>query len=104
MTRKAPALSPTERVALFAVAMLALATRFPGMSVTSWGRSVAHNAGLAGSAGASEHLVWTAADVVWDAGSRPDAGLLDAAARSWGLKLLAEKDHDHFQLLDLVTA
>lgn len=41
-------------------------------SVTSWWRTPAHNATLAGHAGNSAHLVGTAVDVVFDPGHAPN--------------------------------
>ncbi|HKC82587.1 MAG TPA: D-Ala-D-Ala carboxypeptidase family metallohydrolase [bacterium] len=81
----------------FAAALWHLVDRFPGMSVTSWGRSPAHNAAVGGLP-ASQHLTWTAGDVVWDAGTRPDNATLEAAAHDVGLDVYREPDHDHLQL------
>jgi len=84
-----------------------LRTRFPGMSVTSWGRSPAHNKSLPGAVADSQHLEWTALDVVWDPGTIPELGTLEAAARTMGLKVIrnahaapGERDHDHLELGD----
>ncbi len=71
--------------------------RYPSMSVTSWGRSPAHNKTLPGSVPDSQHLEWTACDVVWDPGTQPELGTLQAAGRTVGLKVIREKDHDHLE-------
>jgi len=78
--------------------MFYLRTRFPTMSVTSWGRSPGHNAQLSGHADASQHLEWTAADVIWDPGTEPAAGVLKAAAREVGIEVIPEGDHTHLEL------
>ena len=85
--------------------MYYLRTRFPGMSVTSWGRSAKHNRELPGAVPDSQHLEWTAVDVVWDPGTQPELGTFQAAARAVGLKVErnahaapGERDHDHLEL------
>jgi hypothetical protein len=66
-------------------------------SVTSWGRSVAHNA-VVGGVPQSAHLYWLAVDVTYD-GPRNLALALDTARRL-GLLLIHEADHDHLQPID----
>jgi hypothetical protein len=61
-------------------------------SVTSWGRTVAHNAAVGGVPN-SMHVRWRAVDVVYD---RPlELGLADACAAAFDLQVLRETDHDH---------
>ncbi len=70
-----------------------------GGSVTSWGRTVAHNAKVGG-VPESAHLLWTAADVVYDANGVPPPGVTphrEALAARLGLQLIHEGDHDHVQ-------
>lgn len=79
------------------------AVRMYGMltdaSVTSWGRTVAHNAAVGGVT-YSAHQFWLACDVVYD---RP-AALSDVARREMakrlGLNLIVEGDHHHLQTAD----
>lgn len=66
-----------------------------GGSVTSYGRTLAHNAAVGGVSD-SAHLIWTAADVVYDSGMAADPNR-DALARRLGLMLVHEGDHDHVQ-------
>lgn len=65
-----------------------------GGSVTSWGRTGKHNAAVGGHP-QSLHLVFLAADVVYD------APIDEAAARilasRFSLRLVREGDHDHLQ-------
>jgi len=61
-------------------------------SVTSWGRTQAHNHFVGGMAN-SMHVHWKAVDVVYDS-LLPLARRQDAA-RAAGLILIAEDDHDH---------
>lgn len=68
-----------------------------GASVTSWGRSIKHNADVGG-VPQSAHLYWLAADVVYDVPVDP-ARALDTARRL-GLLRIPESDHDHLQPLD----
>src|SRR5256885_16532741 len=89
-----------RRYSRFVWGMHYLRTRFPTMSVTSWGRSPAHNKGLPGSDPASQHLEWTAADGVFDPGTEPEHGTLVAAAREGGLQ--GQQDAGHSPL-GLVT-
>ncbi|MGH7375879.1 MAG: hypothetical protein ACREKK_00485, partial [Candidatus Methylomirabilales bacterium] len=74
-----------------------LAVRFK-YSCTSWGRTPARNAAQPDSEGASQHLEWTAVDVVFDAGMEPAPGVFKAAAREWGLEAVREGDHWHLEL------
>ena len=88
----------TKRYSRFVWGMFYLRLRF-AMSVTSWGRSPAHNKTLVGEAPDSQHLEWTAADVVYDPGAVPELGTLTAAAREVGIEVHREKDHDHLELV-----
>jgi hypothetical protein len=63
--------------------------------VTSWGGTVKHNAAVDGVADTA-HLLWIAADVVYDAGMAPNA-VRDSLATRLGLMLIHEGDHDHVQ-------
>ena len=65
-----------------------------GGSITSYGRTVKHN-GEVGGVTFSAHLVWLAADIVYD--SAAGAEKRDGWARRLGLKLIHEGDHDHAQ-------
>lgn len=65
-----------------------------GASVTSWGRTVAHNKAVRGVAN-SFHLRWLAVDVVYD--KKPSLKEATTLAASQGLLLIREKDHDHLQ-------
>lgn len=87
-----------KRYSRFVWGLYYLRVRFPTMSVTSWGRSPVHNASLAGHEDASQHLEWTAADVTWDPGTEPPAGVLKAAAREVGIEVEPEGDHTHLEL------
>jgi hypothetical protein len=66
-----------------------------GGSTTSGGRTPAHNKAVGGVPD-SAHILWTAADVVYDAGMKPDPAR-DAIAARLGLMLIHEGDHDHVQ-------
>jgi len=88
-----------RRYSRFVWGMHYLRTRFRTMSVTSWGRSAAHNKGLPGSVPDSQHLEWTAADVVFDPGTEPEHGTLVAAAREVGIEVQKEADHTHLELV-----
>lgn len=81
----------------FADAIRILCQRFGG-SVTSWGRTVAHNKAVGGVMG-SAHTWFLGADVVWD--SRPPGFTFTVqdAAYLLGLWTLWEPDHTHFQPL-----
>jgi hypothetical protein len=87
-----------KRYSRFCWGMYYLRHRFAGLSVTSWGRSPAHNASLPGSVPDSEHQEWVACDLTWDPNTRPSDGVLRAACRECGLELTKEADHDHVQL------
>lgn len=78
----------------FAYALLAYCAA-TSASVTSWGRTTAHNAAVGGVAD-SAHRIWTGADVVYDAGMAPDP-VRDLLAARLGLMLVHEGDHDHVQ-------
>jgi len=106
MARDAP--RELVRFHLFCEGVLAIAGTFAGASCTSWGRSVKHNASLEGSVKDSKHLVWTAADLVWDPGSEPDPGRLIAVARELGIAAEHQPatpagEHDHWHLEILTT-
>ena len=66
-----------------------------GGSITSWGRTPKRNKAVGG-VDDSAHLLWTGADVVYDAGMAADP-LRDRLALRLGLKLIHEGDHDHVQ-------
>ncbi len=63
-------------------------------SVTSWGRTPLHNHMIGGVEG-SFHVIWLAADVVYD--EAPPVEYRRMAALRLGLKLVVESDHDHLQ-------
>ena len=86
-----------RRYLAFVLGVRYLADRF-AFSVTSWGRTPAHNATLPGHAGDSEHLEWIAADVVFDAGADPGLDRFKAAAREHGIDVIREADHYHLEL------
>ncbi len=86
-----------RRYSTFNWGMFYLNQQFAGMSVTSWGRSPAHNQSVGGRAD-SQHLFWTAADVTWDAGTRPELSVLQAEAAKVGLEVDREPDHDHVEI------
>jgi uncharacterized protein YcbK (DUF882 family) len=83
------------------VARLVLVVKVDGVcrkynaSVTSWWRTIEHNARLPGAAAASLHLQGLALDVVYD-GKRPTLSELQAL----GLRVIREKDHDHLELAE----
>lgn len=79
----------------FADVIRTLCQRFGG-SVTSWGRTAAHNTAVGGVRG-SAHTWFLGADVVWDI--PPEASILKLDARELGLWSLWEGDHTHFQPL-----
>ncbi len=87
-----------RRYSRFVWGLYYLRTRFPGWSVTSWGRSPLRNSAQAGHADASQHLEWTAVDVVWDPSFHPGDGVLQAAAREVGIEVVKEGDHTHLEL------
>jgi len=69
-------------------------TRF---QISSWGRSVSHNKAVGGAA-QSQHLLWTAADLVPTGGE--SMARLEAVARASGFfgYVVNEGDHIHVQL------
>ncbi len=69
-------------------------------SVTSWGRTAAHNARVGGIPD-SPHLVWLGADVVYD--YRPLLAVARASARELGLAVIHEPTHDHLQPLTILA-
>ena len=83
--------APALTLAVFSDAALEYCQVFSG-SVTSWYRTVDHNAEVGGHP-RSAHLVGLAVDVVYD-GSRPGPQA-DAWLALHGLKRLVEGDHDH---------
>jgi hypothetical protein len=83
-------------VAQFAVAVAGYATRFP-CSATSWGRTPEHNARVGG-VKHSAHLSWVGCDVIYPI--TPPVADAVAHARSLGLRLIREGDHDHLQPFD----
>jgi len=73
-----------------------------GGSVTSWTRTVRHNASPAvGGVTNSAHLYGLAVDVVYDTPQVLKPTM--ERARRLGLKLIREKDHDHLQPNDWVV-
>ena len=68
-----------------------------GASVTSWGRSRAHNAKVGGQL-YSPHRFWLGLDVVYD--QTLSGAERSQTARRLGLFLLDEGGHDHLQPLD----
>jgi uncharacterized surface protein with fasciclin (FAS1) repeats len=77
----------------FATNVLAIAKRY-AMSVTSWGRTEAHNKAVGGVAD-SQHLKWLAVDVVLDAGVN-HTEFVNAVEES-GLMPIDEGTHVHIQ-------
>jgi hypothetical protein len=81
---------------------VASCSRLPAATVTSWGRTVAHNAAVGGDEH-SQHLLWLACDVV-PPGNSTAAGAPDwrarmvASAIDAGLYAIDEVDHVHVQL------
>lgn len=86
-----------RRYSQFNWGMFYLREQFPTMSVTSWGRSPGHNLAVGGKAD-SQHLAWTACDVVWDEGTRPELPVLQHEAAKMGLEVDREADHDHIEI------
>lgn len=70
-----------------------------GGSITSWGRSLAHNK-LVGGVSGSSHRFFKGADVVYDTSKTYNEVSRIEYARRLGLKLIAEGDHDHLQPLE----
>ena len=81
---------------IFAAALLAYCSA-TNASVTSWGRTRAHNAAVGGVPN-SQHRAWLAADVIYDAPMPLDDR--QTLARLLELRLIPEGDHDHLQPLD----
>lgn len=73
--------------------ILALRMRF-SFSVTSWGRTAAHNMAVGGVLD-SFHLLWLGMDVVLDPGEIV-AEFIKAAKRL-GLQVIPEQDHLHIE-------
>ncbi len=86
-----------RRYSTFNWGMFYLRQQFPGASVTSWGRSAAHNKAVGGRDD-SQHLGWTACDVVWDDRTRPPLEVLQHEATKVGLEVDREADHDHIEI------
>ncbi len=80
----------------FLTSVMIYCTRAQG-SVTSWGRTKAHNQKVRGVPN-SPHLYWLGADVVLDA-PLPE-GERQELARRLNLRLVPDADHDHLQPLD----
>ena len=78
---------------VFATAIRQLCQAFGG-SVTSWGRTEAHNRAVGGVAG-SPHTWWVGADIVWDAVPHPTT--IEEYAGALGLHCLWEGTHTHVQ-------
>jgi len=77
----------------FAERILTLRLRF-AFSVTSWGRTPAHNQAVGGQPN-SRHLTWRGVDVLLDdPGQREE---FFKCAVELGLKALDERDHIHIQ-------
>lgn len=87
-------------VQAFAHAVYRYCLAFSG-SVTSWVRSVQRNTRVGG-VRRSPHLVGLGADVVYD-GARPGPEA-DRELAAWGLRRIAEADHDHLQPADWLPA
>jgi uncharacterized protein YcbK (DUF882 family) len=71
---------------------------FGPMSVTSWYRSVAHNATLPGASPHSKHLTGRAIDVLWD--KPPPLDAMANVCRAWHFRMLREATHDHIETAD----
>ncbi len=82
-------MTPTE----FGSALIAYCFATRG-SCSSWGRTQKRN-GLVGGHSRSYHLVWLAADVVYD--EKMDYDYRARLAARFGLKVVDETDHDHLQ-------
>ena len=86
-----------RRYSAFVWGIFYLRLRFP-FSVTSWGRTPQYNAGLGDADKASQHLEFTAVDLVFDKVGAPLAGAFTAAAREAGIEAVPEGDHWHLEL------
>jgi hypothetical protein len=71
-----------------------------GGSITSYGRTVRHNAAVKG-VPQSAHQFWLAADIVYD--DTVDQNLANDTAKRLGLRLIREDDHDHLQPVDWIA-
>jgi hypothetical protein len=80
----------------FVAAVQAYSVRFP-CSVTSWGRTVAHNKAVGGVAD-SYHLQWLAVDIVYDDWHSSEDRINEG--RTHGLRVISEPSHDHLQPLE----
>ena len=83
----------------FAKAIFVYAQKYPA-SVTSWGRTPEHSKAVGGFDG-DPHTWWLAVDLVYD--QTPDLAEATAYAKTLGLWLIRESDHDHFQPLGWVN-
>jgi len=63
--------------------------------VTSWWRTEEHNKEVGGLPN-SHHLTGDAIDVVWQ-GDAPDDAMLKKTATQYGVRVVREGDHEHFQ-------
>jgi hypothetical protein len=81
-------------VAAFALKVHEFARQLP-CSVTSWGRTPAHNFAVGG-VPRSQHLAWLAVDVVYDK-PFPDKATRLEVAQLVGLRIFIEPDHDHLE-------
>lgn len=80
----------------FHSALMAFAYRTRA-SVTSYGRTESRNAAVGG-VNNSYHLLWMAADVVYD-NPAPPPEVRQRTGTQLGLKVVLEGDHDHLQPL-----
>lgn len=85
---------------VFGATMLSVCDHF-GASITSWQRTVRHNATVGGVAN-SPHLVGVGVDVVYD--QVPELDQVIDFIRPLGLAVIREADHDHFQPADWGTS
>lgn len=78
----------------------AIRANFPTASVSSWFRSVAHNADVGG-VPTSKHQSGEAVDVTYDDGVFPPLSSIQYLAKFYGCKVIREidKNHDHIQTL-----
>lgn len=79
----------------FAAAVRAYSRETTG-SVTSWGRTVAHNKKVGGVA-TSRHLTFMAVDITYD--DKPELDQAVSRAARHGLRLIRESTHDHLQVI-----
>jgi len=78
-----------RRFFMFCAAVWELSQQFPGMATTSWGRSLTRNK-MVGGHSKSQHMTWTAMDVVFDRGSEPEGPVFAKAAKVVGLTAVYE--------------